>query len=254
MAPGCSCWSAPATTGVTCCTPGRCSLAAAPGWRRCCWPTGCTRRGSTRCAGPAAGSSSTTATATSAISIWCSTASSASAAAAGCAGARPRSRRALPDGALVVAADVPSGVDASTGEVAGAAVRADVTVTFGAVKTGLLVDPGAAHAGVVELVDIGLDLPPAIRRGAADRGRRGPAAPGGPRVRQVPPRRRGRGRRVGAVHGGGGALRRRRAARRCRDGALPRRGRTGRPGAGAVARGGGRGGPGAGLDRGVRCR
>jgi hydroxyethylthiazole kinase-like uncharacterized protein yjeF len=68
---------------------------------------------------------------------------------------------ALPDGALVVAADVPSGVDASTGEVSGPAVRADVTVTFGAVKTGLLVDPGAAHAGVVELVDIGLDLPPA---------------------------------------------------------------------------------------------
>jgi ADP-dependent NAD(P)H-hydrate dehydratase / NAD(P)H-hydrate epimerase len=68
---------------------------------------------------------------------------------------------ALPDGALVVAADVPSGVDASTGEVAGPAVRADVTVTFGAVKTGLLVDPGAAHAGVVELVDIGLDLPAA---------------------------------------------------------------------------------------------
>src|SRR4051794_7543003 len=68
---------------------------------------------------------------------------------------------ALPDRALVVAADVPSGVDASTGEVAGAAVRADVTVTFGAVKTGLLVDPGAGHAGVVELVDIGLDLPPA---------------------------------------------------------------------------------------------
>ena len=67
----------------------------------------------------------------------------------------------LPDGALVVAADVPSGVDASTGEVAGPAVRADVTVTFGAVKTGLLVDPGAAHAGVVELVDIGLDLPAA---------------------------------------------------------------------------------------------
>jgi ADP-dependent NAD(P)H-hydrate dehydratase / NAD(P)H-hydrate epimerase len=62
---------------------------------------------------------------------------------------------------LVVAVDVPSGVDASTGEVAGPAVRADVTVTFGALKTGLLVDPGAEHAGVVELVDIGLELPPA---------------------------------------------------------------------------------------------
>ncbi len=62
-------------------------------------------------------------------------------------------------GAIVVACDVPSGVDASTGEVAGAAVRADLTVTFGTCKPGLLVDPGASHCGVVELVDIGLDLP-----------------------------------------------------------------------------------------------
>lgn len=59
-------------------------------------------------------------------------------------------------GALVVAVDVPSGVDASTGRVDGTAVRADVTVTFGTYKPGLLVDPGASHAGVVELVDIGL--------------------------------------------------------------------------------------------------
>lgn len=58
--------------------------------------------------------------------------------------------------ATVVAVDVPSGVDASTGEVAGTAVRAAVTVTFGTYKPGLLVDPGAGHAGVVELVDIGL--------------------------------------------------------------------------------------------------
>lgn len=64
-----------------------------------------------------------------------------------------------PDGAWVVAVDVPSGVDASTGEVEGPAVRADVTVTFGALKPGLLVDPGARHAGIVEVVDIGLDLP-----------------------------------------------------------------------------------------------
>lgn len=56
----------------------------------------------------------------------------------------------------VVAVDVPSGVDASTGQVEGAAVRADVTVTMGALKTGLLVDPGASFAGRVELVDIGL--------------------------------------------------------------------------------------------------
>lgn len=62
----------------------------------------------------------------------------------------------LGDGPMVVAVDVPSGVDADTGEVAGAAVQADVTVTFGALKPGLLVDPGAGHAGAVELVDIGL--------------------------------------------------------------------------------------------------
>ena len=58
--------------------------------------------------------------------------------------------------ALVVAADLPSGIDADTGEVAGAAVRADVTITFGTWKPGLLVDPGASHAGVTELIDIGL--------------------------------------------------------------------------------------------------
>ncbi|MFI5620661.1 NAD(P)H-hydrate dehydratase [Streptomyces sp. NPDC051567] len=62
----------------------------------------------------------------------------------------------IPDGALVVAADLPSGVDADTGEVAGAAVRADVTVAFGAYKPGLLIDPGASRAGAVALVDLGL--------------------------------------------------------------------------------------------------
>jgi hydroxyethylthiazole kinase-like uncharacterized protein yjeF len=61
--------------------------------------------------------------------------------------------------APVVAVDVPSGVDASTGRVDGAAVRADITVTFGAAKTGLMVDPGAAYAGLVDVVDIGLTLP-----------------------------------------------------------------------------------------------
>ena len=59
-------------------------------------------------------------------------------------------------GAVVVAVDLPSGVDADTGVVSGAAIRADVTVAFGTLKPGLLVDPGASHAGVVELIDIGL--------------------------------------------------------------------------------------------------
>lgn len=62
---------------------------------------------------------------------------------------------------VVVAVDVPSGVDADTGEVAGVALRADVTVCFGTYKPGLLIDPGAAYAGAVQLVGIGLDLPPA---------------------------------------------------------------------------------------------
>jgi ADP-dependent NAD(P)H-hydrate dehydratase / NAD(P)H-hydrate epimerase len=59
-------------------------------------------------------------------------------------------------GPLVVAVDLPSGIDADTGVVDGPAVRADVTVTFGTWKPGLLIDPGAGYAGVVELVDIGL--------------------------------------------------------------------------------------------------
>jgi hydroxyethylthiazole kinase-like uncharacterized protein yjeF len=64
-------------------------------------------------------------------------------------------------GAIVVAVDVPSGVNASTGEVAGTAVDADVTVTFGALKAGLFVSPGAEFAGRIEVVDIGLSLPEA---------------------------------------------------------------------------------------------
>ncbi|MEU5465561.1 NAD(P)H-hydrate dehydratase [Streptomyces althioticus] len=58
----------------------------------------------------------------------------------------------------VVAVDLPSGVDADTGEVRGVAVRADVTVTFGAYKPGLLIDPAREHAGVVRFVDIGLEM------------------------------------------------------------------------------------------------
>ncbi|MBD0736648.1 NAD(P)H-hydrate dehydratase, partial [Streptomyces sp. CBMA29] len=58
--------------------------------------------------------------------------------------------------ALVVAVDLPSGVDADTGEVLGDAVHADATVTFGTYKPGLLIDPAAAFAGAPRLVDIGL--------------------------------------------------------------------------------------------------
>ncbi len=72
---------------------------------------------------------------------------------AGLARQAEQSRQA---GATVVAVDLPSGIDADTGAVDGPAVRADVTVTFGVIKPGLLIDPGAGHAGAVELIDIGL--------------------------------------------------------------------------------------------------
>ncbi len=58
---------------------------------------------------------------------------------------------------ITVAVDLPSGVQADTGEVPGAAVCADVTVTFGCLKPGLLVGAGARYAGLVDLVDIGLE-------------------------------------------------------------------------------------------------
>ncbi|HEY7149668.1 MAG TPA: bifunctional ADP-dependent NAD(P)H-hydrate dehydratase/NAD(P)H-hydrate epimerase, partial [Gaiellaceae bacterium] len=60
-------------------------------------------------------------------------------------------------GAPVLSVDLPSGVDASTGEVAGAAVDADLTVTFHGEKVGHYVTPGAFLAGYVEVEDIGLE-------------------------------------------------------------------------------------------------
>jgi ADP-dependent NAD(P)H-hydrate dehydratase / NAD(P)H-hydrate epimerase len=56
----------------------------------------------------------------------------------------------------VVAVDVPSGVNASTGEVPGAVVDAAATVTFGAAKVGLAIAPGRSHAGAVHIAPIGL--------------------------------------------------------------------------------------------------
>ncbi|MER6181050.1 NAD(P)H-hydrate dehydratase [Streptomyces sp. NPDC001652] len=78
-------------------------------------------------------------------------------------GLRPDAARLSPvvgaSRAAVVAVDLPSGVDADTGEVRGTAIRADLTVTFGTHKPGLLVDPAREYAGSVRLVDIGLALP-----------------------------------------------------------------------------------------------
>ncbi len=70
-------------------------------------------------------------------------------------------------GAAVVAVDVPSGVEASTGVVSARAVRAAVTVSFHAAKPGLWIMPGKEHAGEVRVIDIG------IPRGASQSARIG---------------------------------------------------------------------------------
>jgi len=59
-------------------------------------------------------------------------------------------------GAPVVACDVPTGVDADSGEVAGAALTAVLTATYAGDKVGLAVRPGAGRAGEVVVVDIGI--------------------------------------------------------------------------------------------------
>jgi NAD(P)H-hydrate epimerase len=60
------------------------------------------------------------------------------------------------DRSVVVACDIPSGVDGSTGVVAGVAVRAHATATFHAAKPGLWIAPGKQHSGDVRVIDIGI--------------------------------------------------------------------------------------------------
>ena len=64
----------------------------------------------------------------------------------------------LPGGVPVLSVDIPSGVDGLTGEVAGPVPEARRTVTFAALKPGLLFEPGATLAGEVVVADIGLDV------------------------------------------------------------------------------------------------
>ena len=61
-------------------------------------------------------------------------------------------------GVPVVAIDIPSGVHGLTGEMQGLAVQAHATVTFAALKPGLLFPPGRHLAGEVEVADIGIDI------------------------------------------------------------------------------------------------
>ncbi|HEU6444035.1 MAG TPA: NAD(P)H-hydrate dehydratase [Gaiellaceae bacterium] len=76
-------------------------------------------------------------------------------------GAAAQIRAMNESGRPVVAVDIPSGVDGSTGEVPGDAVTAAVTVTFHGWKVGHEVAPGRFHAGEVVVADIGLAHGPA---------------------------------------------------------------------------------------------
>ncbi|MGH8977621.1 MAG: NAD(P)H-hydrate epimerase, partial [Acidimicrobiia bacterium] len=61
-------------------------------------------------------------------------------------------------GVATLSVDIPSGVDGATGAVTGAAVHATETVTFAALKLGLLFEPGRGRAGRVTVEDIGIDV------------------------------------------------------------------------------------------------
>ena len=63
-----------------------------------------------------------------------------------------------PGAALVLAVDIPSGIHGDTGAALGAPMRADLTVTFAALKPGLLLGAGPAHTGAIRIADIGLDV------------------------------------------------------------------------------------------------
>ena len=62
-------------------------------------------------------------------------------------------------GKTVVSVDVPSGVDATTGKVHGAAIRATITATMALPKVGLYLYPGREYAGRIEVLDIGIGMP-----------------------------------------------------------------------------------------------
>ncbi|AHX04288.1 bifunctional ADP-dependent NAD(P)H-hydrate dehydratase/NAD(P)H-hydrate epimerase [Ehrlichia japonica] len=59
---------------------------------------------------------------------------------------------------IVVAVDIPSGINCNTGQVMGCAIRADVTITFSALKIGHVLFPGSSYSGKVRVVDIGIGI------------------------------------------------------------------------------------------------
>ncbi len=105
--------------------------------------------------------------------------------------------------AAVVSVDVPSGVDASTGEVCAGAVTAAATVTFHAAKPGLWIRPGKAYAGVVETIDIGIPrgAPQEAAIGLLDASVLGSAAAPAGVLDEVHERTRPRSWRLARAHG-----------------------------------------------------
>ncbi len=82
---------------------------------------------------------------------------------------RPFRFPAVAEGVPVLAVDIPSGVDGLTGQVMGEPARANRTVTFAALKPGLVLEPGRSLAGAVDVVDIGLDVGPALAEATESR-------------------------------------------------------------------------------------
>lgn len=70
-------------------------------------------------------------------------------------------------GARVLAVDMPSGVEAHSGHVHGAAVAVDETLTFSSMKLGQALEPGRTYAGRVRVVEIGIDPDRIARAGEA---------------------------------------------------------------------------------------
>ncbi len=108
-------------------------------------------------------------------------------------------------GVPVLALDVPSGLDADTSRVPGAAIRAAVTVSFIAAKRGLYTGHAAGHVGVLELDALG--LPEALWQGASPDARLLVAAQLPPRPRDAHKGTNGHVLAIGGEHGMAGAIR-----------------------------------------------
>ena len=188
------CWAAPTDDGWSS-SPGRATTATTGGSPPRCWPGGAR---SSRCSTPSSAPSPLPA---------CDLVIDA---AYGTGFTGSYEAPELPEGARVLAVDIPSGVDGDTGEQSGRALAAESTVTFAALKPGLLMGDGPSLAGAVRVADIGVAA--RRRRGRPGRGRRSG------RAAQAP----GRLAQVGQRGGGGGRLVRAwRVRRACAHGARP---------------------------------